>query len=100
MWFILVEGGSRGRWQFLGFLFCLNLKGGAVYFMHAKCKETTKWTKGWKEWDKQKVLDEQENNPSLWIEGNGNPLQHSCLGNPMDRGAWRATEHGSHGLSD
>ena len=20
--------------------------------------------------------------------GNGNPLQHSCLGNPMDRGAW------------
>ena len=27
-------------------------------------------------------------------EGNGNPLQHSCLGNPMDRGAWRATVHG------
>ena len=26
--------------------------------------------------------------------GNGNPLQHSCLGNPMDRGAWRATAHG------
>ena len=24
-------------------------------------------------------------------EGNGNPLQPSCLGNPMDRGAWRAT---------
>ena len=23
-------------------------------------------------------------------EGNGNPLQHSCLENPMDRGAWRA----------
>ena len=22
-------------------------------------------------------------------EGNGNPLQYSCLGNPMDRGAWR-----------
>ena len=27
-------------------------------------------------------------------EGNGNPLQYSCLGNPMDRGAWRATAHG------
>ena len=27
-------------------------------------------------------------------EGNGNPLQHSCLGNPMDRGAWQATVHG------
>ena len=27
-------------------------------------------------------------------KGNGNPLQYSCLGNPMDRGAWRATVHG------
>ena len=27
-------------------------------------------------------------------EGNRNPLQYSCLGNPMDRGAWRATVHG------
>ena len=25
--------------------------------------------------------------------GNGNLLQYSCLGNPMDRGAWRATVH-------
>ena len=25
---------------------------------------------------------------------NGNPLQYSCLKNPMDRGAWRATVHG------
>ena len=27
-------------------------------------------------------------------EGNGNPLQYSCLEYPMDRGAWRATVHG------
>ena len=27
-------------------------------------------------------------------EGNGNVLQYSCLGNPMDRGAWQATVHG------
>ena len=27
-------------------------------------------------------------------EGNGNPLQYSCLENPMDRGAWSATVHG------
>ena len=27
-------------------------------------------------------------------EGNGNPLQTSCLENPMDRGAWWATVHG------
>ena len=26
--------------------------------------------------------------------GNGNPLQYSCLGNPMDSGAWWATVHG------
>ena len=27
-------------------------------------------------------------------EGNGNPLQYSCLGNPMDRGACQATDKG------
>ena len=31
-------------------------------------------------------------------EGNGNPLQYSCLENPMDRGAWQATVHGSQEL--
>ena len=28
-------------------------------------------------------------------EGNGNPLQYSCLGNSMDRGAWWVTVHGA-----
>ena len=32
----------------------------------------------------------QEDSPG---EGNGNPLQNSCLENPMDRGAWWATVH-------
>ena len=27
-------------------------------------------------------------------EGNDNPLQYSCLGNPMDRGGWQATVQG------
>ena len=27
--------------------------------------------------------------------GHGNPLQYSCLENPMDRGAWQATVHGA-----
>ena len=27
-------------------------------------------------------------------EGNDNPLQYSCLGNPMDKGAWQATVRG------
>ena len=31
-------------------------------------------------------------------EGNDNPLQYSCLGNPMDRGAWRAIVH-VHGVA-
>ena len=29
-----------------------------------------------------------------WGEGNGNPLQYSCLENPKDRGAWRAAVYG------
>ena len=29
-------------------------------------------------------------------EGNGSPLQYSCLGDPMDRGAWWAIVHGGH----
>ena len=29
-------------------------------------------------------------------EGNGNPLQYSCLENSMERGAWQATVHGGH----
>ena len=37
-------------------------------------------------------------------EGNDNPLQYSCLGNPMDRESWRVTVHGvaknQTGLSD
>ena len=28
-------------------------------------------------------------------EGNGNPCQYSCLENPKDGGAWRATVHGA-----
>ena len=28
--------------------------------------------------------------------GDDNPYQYTCLGNPMDRGAWQATVHGGH----
>ena len=31
-------------------------------------------------------------------EGNGKPLQHSCLGNSMDRGVWQATVMGLQGV--
>ena len=30
----------------------------------------------------------------IFEEGNGSPLQYSCLENSMDRGAWKATVHG------
>ena len=33
-------------------------------------------------------------------EGNDNPLQYSCLRNPMERGAWQATVHGVSKESD
>ena len=33
-------------------------------------------------------------------EGNGNPLQYSCLGNPMDRGSWLVTAFGVAKQSD
>ena len=36
-------------------------------------------------------IPESERSPG---ERNGNPLQYSCLGNPMDRGAWWAMVHG------
>ena len=41
-------------------------------------------------WDTQ-VRSESGRSPG---EGNGNPLQYSCLENLMDRGAWQATVHG------
>ena len=35
----------------------------------------------------QGLIPESKRSPG---EGNGNPLQYSCLGNPKDKGAWRA----------
>ena len=61
------------------------------------------------QWGKWASLEAQtvKNLPVMWEawvpslnrerspgEGNGNPLQDSCLENPMDRGAWKATVHG------
>ena len=43
--------------------------------------------------DQQKAALRSEP-PGKTQEGNGNPLQYSCLENPLDRGAWWATVHG------
>ena len=39
-------------------------------------------------------IPRSERSPGEW---NGNPLQYSCLGNPMDRGIWKATSMGLQG---
>ena len=41
------------------------------------------------EWSKP-----ERKTPIQYTKGNGTPLQHSCLENPMDRGAWKAAVHG------
>ena len=40
------------------------------------------------------------NNLYIYGQGNGNPLQYSCLENSMDRGAWQAIVHGGRKVSD
>ena len=39
-------------------------------------------------------LDFKHHLCSMYGEGNGTPLQYSCLENPMDGGAWKAAVHG------
>ena len=41
--------------------------------------------------DKERILKSARENHG---EGNGTPLQYSCLENPMDGGAWKAAVHG------
>ena len=50
-------------------------------------------------WTAKNLPAMQETQFDPWLgrspgEGNGNPLQYSCLGNPMDRGTWWATVQG------
>ena len=60
-----------------------------------------------KDWGLPRGLSDKESACSIgdpssipWLgrspeQGNGNPLHYSCLENPVDRGAWRATVHGA-----
>ena len=47
------------------------------------------WLRWWRTWDASSILRWGRSSAG----GHGNPLQYSCLENPMDRGAWRATVH-------
>jgi len=53
------------------------------------CPPKEEWIN--KLWYSQRILMYSNHNNG---EGNGTPLQHSCLENPMDRGAWWAAVHG------
>ena len=59
--------------------------------LRGKLGEITKWW-GWSPHDGVSALIRRLER-SLGV-GNGNPLQYSCLENPVDRGVWRAALHG------
>ena len=44
--------------------------------------------------DTTEVTQQQQQQHRIDGEGDGTPLQYSCLENPMDRGAWKGTVHG------
>ena len=62
----------------------------------AKKKKTKENKRQPTEWEKifPNHISDEKLIPKIHKEGNGNPLQYSCLENPMDRGAWWATVHG------
>ena len=78
------------------------LKDDAVKLLHSICQqiwETQQWPQGWKRSVfiaiPKKAMPKNVQNTAqlnsshmLAREGNGNPLQYSCLENPMDRGPW------------
>ena len=55
----------------------------AVWYWH-KDRNIDQWNK----------IESPEINPHTYGEGSGNPLQYSCLENPMDGETWQATVHG------
>ena len=62
------------------------VKDDAVKVLHSLWQQiwkTHQWSQDWK-WSVFIIIPKK---------GNGNPLQHPSLGNPMDKGAWRATVH-------
>ena len=88
------------------------LKDDAVKVLHSICQQiwkTQRWPQDWKKSvciliPKKGNAKERSNYHTIALiipgsgrspgEGNGNPLQYSCLENPLDTGAWWATVHG------
>ena len=81
MFWSFIKTHSFTRGDFLSFIakeLYGGFPGGSVVKNPPAIKERQVQSLGW------------ENYPG---EGNGNPLQYSCLESPMDRGAWRAIVH-------
>ena len=85
------------------------LKDDAVKVLHSICQQiwkTQQWPQDWKSSvfipiPKKGNAKEHSNYCTIALishtsngEGNGTPLQYSCLENPMDRGTWWAAVHG------
>ena len=76
----------------------LSLTNQCVLLLRKKRFKFIKWTPfprrsmSFKNFFKQKIFGTKYE--YIFGEGNGTPLQHSCLENPMDGGAWLATVHG------
>ena len=70
-------------------------KGGELKLMEQNCSQTKGSSVG-----KESACSAGDPGFNPWVckipwEGNGNPLRYSCLENPMNRGAWRATVYGA-----
>ena len=69
-----------------------------IWSIHSSQNHTKGWLERWKELTFSgygvSVLQHLKSSRYLLGEGNGTPLQHSCLETPMDRGAWWAAVPG------
>ena len=110
---------GRERWPWLSHLFSLSLN--TPFVKHRNWDPSRGCLKDWMEKKAKmkkvlvhclasgsgvKNLPAMQETQEIWVQshirgsgrspggGNGSPLQCSCLGNPTDRGAWRATVHG------
>ena len=68
-----------------------------MYIENNRVLELPWWLSGKESAASARTAEYEDSIPELGkspAEGNGNPLQYSCLENPMDGGAWWATVHG------
>ena len=79
-----IDGETVGKCRTLFFWAPKSLK---MVTAAMKLKDTFPWKKSYDQ-PRQHIKKQRHG------EGNGNPLQYSCLENPMDRGAWWVTVHG------